>query len=43
VFPETHASRFCGDWQDEWFDDGDGGEELPVSRIEVPTHLRSVA
>lgn len=29
MFPETHESRFCGDWEGLGdYDDGDGGERV---------------
>jgi len=31
VFPEVHASRWCGGWEPEPEDGGDGGKEEPAS------------
>jgi hypothetical protein len=42
VFPSTHASRFCAEWQPE-IDPGGGGEQQPVQPDNVVSFDRSVA
>lgn len=39
MFPETHESRFCGDWEGEGdFDDGDGGERIIAFPLNRPAN-----